>query len=321
MQVKNIISVVVTTYNHELYIEKTINSVLKQKFNNYEIVVVDDGSIDGTGNILRKYKDKIKLITQKNSGVASSRNTGVEHARGELIAFLDGDDIWHEDKLKLQVEGFNKHPETGLVAVDGVQYADDLNSFGSLIKLRNFNKFNKEDIIYENFFKELLRQQFIVTVSQVMIPAAVLKDIGKSDVALKVASDYDLYLRISKKHRFTIVNKKLVFWRYHENSTSGKFKYRSIVYGREDIKILKKHLSLCNPKYQQQIKMLLNMRLMNISEETYYLAKYKKSFFAKKILINLLIENRKLKVLIFVAALFLPEFIIKYFGNKVRSRL
>lgn len=104
-------SVVIPLYNKEKYIEKTLESVLNQTFENFEIIVVDDGSTDASYEIVRSIKDaRIRLIRQENGGPSKARNCGIREAKGEFIAFLDADDEWLAEKLKAQYEYHLEHP-------------------------------------------------------------------------------------------------------------------------------------------------------------------------------------------------------------------
>ena len=98
------VSVVIPAYNAEEYIAETLDSVLSQNYSDYEILVIDDGSTDHTGEVLAHYGDRIHLFQKPNGGPASARNLGLKHARGRYIAFLDSDDLWHPEKLARQVE-------------------------------------------------------------------------------------------------------------------------------------------------------------------------------------------------------------------------
>ncbi|MCM2374831.1 glycosyltransferase family 2 protein [Aporhodopirellula aestuarii] len=112
------ISVVIPVYNAAATIRRAVDSVLAQTFVPLEIVVVDDGSCDSTASIVSQYGAAVRLICQENSGTASARNTGIEHSRGEWIAFLDADDYWDQQKLAKQVEVIKHHAEVGLIASD-----------------------------------------------------------------------------------------------------------------------------------------------------------------------------------------------------------
>lgn len=110
---QSLISIITPLYNSELYIERTINSVLQQSFTNWELFIIDDCSTDNGLKIAQNHAfldSRIKiLINSKNSGAAVSRNKGIEAATGNYIAFLDSDDQWHKNKLKLQLEFMQKH--------------------------------------------------------------------------------------------------------------------------------------------------------------------------------------------------------------------
>ena len=105
------ISVVIPAYNAEQTIGRTLDSVLAQTRAADEIIVVDDGSADASADVIRSYGDKVRLIQQENAGVSVARNAGIEAAAGDWIAFLDGDDEWLPDKLKLQAEHLQRHPD------------------------------------------------------------------------------------------------------------------------------------------------------------------------------------------------------------------
>src|SRR5215471_18386923 len=112
------VSVIVTTYNQSLYIGQTLRSVFGQDYSPFEVVLVNDGSTDDTEKEIEPFKDRLKYIYQANRGVASSRNTGVQNARGELIAFLDGDDVWEHNKLSNQVAVASRYGDAGLIVVN-----------------------------------------------------------------------------------------------------------------------------------------------------------------------------------------------------------
>jgi hypothetical protein len=123
-----LISVLVDTFNHEKFIERALDSVLSQRNIDracMEIIVVDDGSVDGTPKLLKRYEKWIRLHRKSNEGQASAFNQGIRRCQGEIIAFLDGDDWWHDHKLSRVIEAFEEHPEAcavghGIIVVDEV---------------------------------------------------------------------------------------------------------------------------------------------------------------------------------------------------------
>ena len=109
-----LVSVIIPVFNGKETVCRAVDGVLAQSYREREVIVVDDGSIDSTVEMLRTYGSKIRLVEQKKGGVASARNRGIKFARGEYIAFLDHDDLWIQEKLAIQVETLRRHPTVGL---------------------------------------------------------------------------------------------------------------------------------------------------------------------------------------------------------------
>jgi glycosyltransferase involved in cell wall biosynthesis len=104
------VSCIIAVFNGEPYLSETLASVLEQGAGPPEVIVVDDGSTDSTAEIVRTFGDRVRYLRQPNSGQAQARNTGVAHARGDFLAFLDADDLWCRDKLARQLEAFAENP-------------------------------------------------------------------------------------------------------------------------------------------------------------------------------------------------------------------
>jgi glycosyltransferase involved in cell wall biosynthesis len=110
-----LVSVVINVYNAEAYLGEAIESVLAQTYGNRELIVVDDGSTDGTAGVAARYGDALTYLHQANAGIGSARNHGIEHARGDFFAFLDADDRFVEDKLERQLAAFADDPSLDMV--------------------------------------------------------------------------------------------------------------------------------------------------------------------------------------------------------------
>lgn len=110
-----LVSVIIPTYNRASLITQAVDSVLARSYRSVEIIVVDDGSTDETEAVLARYGHSIRFIRQPNLGRSEARNTGLEAARGTLVAWLDSDNYWHPGKLAAQVDYLERHPDTGLV--------------------------------------------------------------------------------------------------------------------------------------------------------------------------------------------------------------
>src|SRR6267154_1483950 len=109
------VSVVIPVYNGERYLADAIQSVLDQTYQKFEVIVVDDGSTDGSARVAKRFGGAIRYVHQSNGGVSKARNTGITLAQGTYLAFLDQDDLWLPDKLAVQVAYLDSHPEVGVV--------------------------------------------------------------------------------------------------------------------------------------------------------------------------------------------------------------
>lgn len=127
-----LVSVILPTYNRARIVQRAIDSALAQTCPSIEIVVVDDGSTDDTPSVLARYDARVRVIRQRNAGVAAARNTGLSHAKGEFIAFLDSDDYWLPWKVEAEMAVLRAHPDVGLVWTD--MSAEDAN--GRIVKQR-----------------------------------------------------------------------------------------------------------------------------------------------------------------------------------------
>ena len=117
-----LVSVIVPAYNNAHFLPAAIDSILNQTFDNFELIVVDDGSTDNTQAVLAGFGDRLRYVRKANGGPSSARNLGIQMARGQLIAFQDADDLWLPEKLALQVAYFHLHPEVGVVFTDAVRF-------------------------------------------------------------------------------------------------------------------------------------------------------------------------------------------------------
>ena len=119
-----LVSAVIAVRNGEEFVAESVESVLSQTWSRIECVVVDDGSDDATTSVVSAFEDdRVRLVRQPHSGVSTARNRGIKEGRGDLIAFLDADDVWRPAKIARQVEAFREHPGAGMV-VTGYQIVD-----------------------------------------------------------------------------------------------------------------------------------------------------------------------------------------------------
>lgn len=206
-----LVSVIIPTYNRGSFIKETINSVLNQTYQNFEILVIDDGSTDNTKEIVHSFNDqRIQYIHQKHSGFpAVARNTGMKIAKGEYIAFLDSDDLWFPQKLEKQMKLFEIYPGKLLISTNGIIFP--------VKPYIRFLDFKRDKIISLN---ELLRKNIIIN-SSVLMKRSIINEIGFLDEnsALKSGQDYDYWLRLLKykENSILILKDILVKYRDHES--------------------------------------------------------------------------------------------------------
>ncbi|MBN1849055.1 MAG: glycosyltransferase family 2 protein [Deltaproteobacteria bacterium] len=194
------VSVIIPTYNRANQVQRAVASVLSQTFNDYEIIVVDDGSSDRTNEALAPFKDHLVWITHaKNQGVSASRNTGIKASKTRLIAFLDSDDYWLPEKLDVQIRFFQENP--GAVACQTEE-----------IWIRNGRRANPRQKHLKpsgDIFVPSLKL-CLVSPSAVMLKRSLLDQVGLFDEDFPVCEDYDLWLRISCRYPIHLIGRKLV---------------------------------------------------------------------------------------------------------------
>jgi glycosyltransferase involved in cell wall biosynthesis len=206
-----LISVVVPVYNGELTIEKTVRSVLSQTFPDFELIVINDGSVDSTLDILTNIQDpRIKVFSYPNAGLSASRNRGIEHACGEFISFIDADDLWTPDKLEAQLNALQEYPEV-TVAYSWTDFIDEGgNSLGYGIH-RTVNGY---------VFPNLLTFYFIGSGSNALIRKQVFDEVGGFDESLTSAEDLDMFLRLAARFQFMAVPRPQILYRLTDTSMS-----------------------------------------------------------------------------------------------------
>jgi|CXWL01.1.fsa_nt_gi glycosyltransferase involved in cell wall biosynthesis len=209
---KGLVTVVIPNYNYAHYLRETIDSVLSQTYPNIEIIVVDDGSKDGSKEVLASYGSQIQAIFQQNQGVSAARNNGAGAGSGEFIAFLDADDAWLTEKIEKQVARFAADPELGLVHV-GV---DDVNADGTSLRHRLDGA---EDGAMNDML--MLKPGVLGGGSGVMIRREVFEAVGGFDTRLSTSADFDLFVRISGQYRVGFVPSVLLRYRYHTANMHG----------------------------------------------------------------------------------------------------
>lgn len=224
MMFEPLVSVVIPTRDRAQYILEAIESVLSQSYSNYEIVIVDDGSVDTTRDLLAPLAKagKLRYFFQDGKGVSAARNFGVEKANGELIAFLDSDDLFLPTKLEKQVELFRTNPDLGFVHCSFSKFDDAGNDLGE----RDTSRFH--GIIYPGMLQEWT---VLMAMPCILVRKSTFEWIGGFDVRMTWAEDLDLWRRFARLGPIGIVPEVLVQVRVHSASTT--FSKRGAINGFE----------------------------------------------------------------------------------------
>ena len=199
--------------------------MLAQKWTDYEIVVVDDGSTDGSGKVVQAILHKFHYIRQENAGVASARNRGISESMGTYIALLDHDDLWHPTKLEKQVKVLDERSEVGMVVTDVAHIDREGRSMGMIGR-----GYNPSDT-----FARLFVRGYIPTPSAAMIRKSALESVGGFDEAFKSAGldDHELWTRIGAHCEIANIAEPLTYHRNREvKSSQIELGHRSILVNR-----------------------------------------------------------------------------------------
>ena len=207
------VSVVIPCYNSIRYIAETMETVLDQTYRDFEILVVNDGSTDGTAdwvNALSDREPKVRMISQPNRGLPAARNTGIQHALGEYIAVLDSDDLWEPTKLEKQVNSLDHNPEAGLCYTWTALADSEGVATGRVIAA------DAEG----NVWKQMCEMNIVCCGSTPMIRRCCFDNVGLFDENLRFSEDWDMWWRIAAKYTFTVVKEPLIRYRQHQSNMS-----------------------------------------------------------------------------------------------------
>lgn len=211
----SLISVIIPTYNRKNSISEALESIYAQSYKNYEIIVIDDGSTDETSNFISYIHPNVRLLTlPKNKGAANARNRGIEIANGDVLAFLDSDDLWAPDYLLSQISYLQNNPDASAV-------------FSSHLKSDEFN--NTINISHRWPIKApqlqlVINKNFIHTMSLFMVRKDAFLKTGKLKVKLTICHDRDFYIRFLESYNIAYNCTTLVIRRYSSNQVTHDIK-------------------------------------------------------------------------------------------------
>ncbi|PYV66291.1 MAG: hypothetical protein DMG97_29905 [Acidobacteria bacterium] len=216
------VSVIIPTYRHQNKIIDTLESVFRQTFQDFEVIVVNDGSPDETAQLLAPLaaSGRIRYVEQSNKGQAAARNRGLAEALGDFIAFLDDDDLWPDDKLEWQVSYLEKNPSVAAVG-GGCELINDSVAAGEDVFLYE-GVVTAETVSCGNPFR---------SPGQTLIRTQVLREIGGFNTSLWGADDMDLWFRIALRAKMVALRQTALRYRIHEQNASRD--------------VIRMHLNLC----------------------------------------------------------------------------
>ena len=291
---KPLVSIIMNCHNGERYLDEALQSVLKQTYKNWELIFWDNKSTDNSRKIVRSYGDlRIKYYySEEYNKLGKARNLALEKAKGDLIAFLDCDDLWLVKKLELQIPLFND-PEVGIAISNSIF----------------FNKKGKEKLLYKTppregyVFKELL-EAYYISMETVLVKKSKLNLLSEYfDERFEVIEEFDLFIRLSKYCKLVYIDAVLGKWRIHEFSWTWKRKDLFPKETRLFIKKINKLIPETKTIYKRNIDKLYN----NIICQEFLIAWEANNYIDKR---------HNLKKIIFKSKkgfiLYLLSFIIKY---------
>jgi GT2 family glycosyltransferase len=226
-----LVSVIIPVYNGEKYIEEALDSVFAQTFPDYEIIVVNAGSTDGTEQRIEKYGGRLKYLLQEHTAsVGASRNYGLRVAKAPLIAFLDADDLWLPAKLQKQVEFAGAHPEYGIITTDVEWFGEEGVTNSSLKKLF--------PIVNGQVMEQLLFHNWVAT-SAAMVRRECFDKLGVFDEEPgPTHEDWMMWMRIASRYHVYFVDEVLVRHRQHWGSHSQRDSTRALRYSYDSYRKL-----------------------------------------------------------------------------------
>lgn len=258
-EMKPLVSAIIPNYNYARYVGEAVESALGQTYPNIEVIVVDDGSTDNSLEVLEQYRDRIKIIEQKNSGVCVARNRGVAESTGEYIAFLDADDVWLPEKIEKQVAVF-EHDSMVSFSTTGAFTIDTKGAVTGELSPGKTGTVTKDLLLFE-------QAAMVAPASTGFIRKETFLKLNGFDARLSTAADWDFCFRASLLGPFGFVEAPLIKYRFHGSNMHG------------NVSLMEKDMMLCYSKaFENKDPALVRIRsksygnLFRVLAGSYFLA-------------------------------------------------
>jgi glycosyltransferase involved in cell wall biosynthesis len=254
MKHNELVSVVIPTFNRSKVVHEAIDSVLTQTYNNIELIIVDDGSTDDTLSQLHRYGDRITVVSQKNGGPAAARNLGILKCNGDLIAFLDSDDVWHTTKIERQISLLSRLDKSVPCCITNIEMRWNdrrITSFDN-----SWLHTELDEGIWLNV-SEVLATRFVLFNQAVMIRRTALEKCGHFDESLRILEDGDLALRLSSEGPWAFIREPLVIWRETAGSAYQNARHDQPAILQAHIKILEANISRSSDSMEERVHELI----------------------------------------------------------------
>ena len=290
---KPLVSIILNCYNGEKYLQESLKSIENQTYKQWELIFWDNKSTDNSKKIFQSYLNKnFKYFnSQKHTSLYAARNLAIEKAKGQFIAFIDSDDTWNKDKLKIQMKCFTDK-EVGVV-------------YGNLwLRKESFNK-KKKHINYKipegYIHSNLINNYYVGILSSVIRKTCLGKSKKIFNDKYNIIGDYDLFLRLSKMYKFKAIQEPIATYRLHDSNLSNLNKKNEVLEFMDWLKKNKKTLK--KEDYKKIKKKIMILKFISLKFEENFLKTFK--FFLSSI--NSLTGVKNILILI------LPRFILKRF--------
>jgi glycosyltransferase involved in cell wall biosynthesis len=256
------VSVVIPAYQAASFVRETIESALRQTWRRREVVVVDDGSTDGTADVAESCGPEVVVLRQENRGGGAARNAGVAAARGDHVVLLDHDDLLEPDALERQVAVARRRPESGFVAGDGVRWSDGRAVGSGLLHGRLADRADASPggEWTGDAYRALLRGNAVSTPGQVLLPRSVVERLGPLSERRDEPFDYEYWLRVAARYPVTIHRGRCLRWRYRADSRSGLGPLRRLRWALMDLSVLERELASCPRPHRRAVRAGLRKR-------------------------------------------------------------